>query len=170
MRVALTDIPAAGRLVRLDSHTEWAATAARDAVDGAVRVLSGELRLTRGDADTIHVTGQVHVDADRSCDRCGEAVTLTLDASVDLAYAPVVAGDDAGDETELHQDELDLGWYDGGGIEVAAVLCEALALALPSRTLCADVAACDARTNALLESNRTETSPFAVLRGLVNPR
>ena len=55
------------------------------------------------------------------------------------------------------------------GIQLGEVLQEALALALPTRVVCADTEACDKRTDALLTPARAE-SPFSVLMGFVPGR
>jgi uncharacterized metal-binding protein YceD (DUF177 family) len=69
------------------------------------------------------------------------------------------------DEIRLSEEEMDVGWYAAGAIEVGDVLSEALALALPTRVTCSDDAACDARTASLLTAEvDPEQSPFAVLR------
>ena len=108
--------------------------------------------------------------ADATCDRCGEPTRLVADVDTALLYAPTESEGLAFEgEIELDADELDVGWYTEGLIDLGEVLQEALTLALPARVVCADTEACDKRTDALLTPARAE-SPFSVLLGLVPGR
>lgn len=69
-------------------------------------------------------------------------------------------------EIELAEDDLDVGWYRGGELDLQEVIGEALALETPPRVVCADVAECDKRTDALLAAARVADGPFAALRAL----
>ena len=93
-------------------------------------------------------------------------------AIVQIKYLPYA--EHAEGETEIEAQDLEVGWYHEGHLELAAVLSEALALALPSRTVCNDSTACDARTQALLDQAAEELGGpkghpgFAALAGLVS--
>ncbi len=174
MRVRVDTIPPEGQTITAGDETGWAVRAAHDAVEGEVQAVRATLQ--------IHATGHGHatvrVQAETRyttvCDRCGEDLHRHLHTTVDLAYQPAGTGlrqqaDDEG--LQLEEDELDVGWYEDGSLALADVLTEALALALPSRTLCEDQAGCDARTDALLAAARGEQPghpAFAALKNLLN--
>jgi uncharacterized metal-binding protein YceD (DUF177 family) len=169
VRVAVDSIPDHGLTVAVHSDTEWASDAARGALDGPPVALGGELVLVRGGGG-VEVTGSLHASVDRACERCGEAVRLDVsNEAVDLVYLPDDGpAVDARGEVRLGADDLDVGFYRGGVLDLADVVSEILALELPSRVACADVAPCDARVQALIaaEGGGANPSPFAALRDL----
>jgi uncharacterized metal-binding protein YceD (DUF177 family) len=86
-----------------------------------------------------------------------------------LSFRPSGVSAMPGDQ-ELSQDELELGWYDDGRLQVEDVLSETLALALPERLVCLATEGCDKRTAALLASAQVEAPSghpgFAALKNL----
>lgn len=154
MRIVVAGIPRPGLEVAVDPGKDWVRAAAATALDAEPSVVGGQLDIqARG--KKVEVRGEVHATAPAICDRCGADTEQSVEAELALAYLP----DDHGAfeaELELGADDLDLGWYRGGELDLGDVLREALALALPSRTICSDTAGCDARTEALLESDAEE--------------
>lgn len=170
MRIAVEGIPAAGRDVAFGLRDSWATEAATTSLDRSPDRLEGTISLRRASARNVI---QVDVKADAggaaTCDRCGEPCELAVAVDTRLLFAPEEAGTAAYDgnlELELQAEDLDLGWYTDGEIDLADVLREALALALPTRVVCADVAGCDKRTDTLLSAARAP-GPFTVLEGLL---
>jgi len=171
MRVPVNGIPAAGITHSIDPQKEWAAAAAAEALDGPAETLSGELTLVpASDRGLVHVSGHLTAGRSATCDRCGESCRREADVDVQLLYAPEARDDESfdGGEIELEVEDLDVGWYAGGALDLASVLGEALALELPARIRCADVEECDKRTADLLASAGRSGSPahpaFAALR------
>jgi uncharacterized metal-binding protein YceD (DUF177 family) len=166
VRIALDTITDDGVSVPLALSEPWVAEAACLALDGEVEEIHGELVIERS-AQVIKVQGNVLVAATRSCERCGETVPLRLElAPVDLSYAPEEDGVGSG-EVRLAAGDLDVGYYAGGAIELASVLCEAIALELPTRLLCEDTAACDERFAAWASASGDPAAhPFSALRNL----
>jgi len=171
MRVPVNGIPAAGTTYPIEIKQDWAKDAASEALDGAAEVVEGELTLIpASDRGLIHVKGRVSARRSAGCDRCGEPCDHGAQVDVQLLYAPEARDDESfdGGEIELSAEELDVGWYRDGGIDLASVLGEALALELPSRIRCADVEECDKRTAALLAAAGRSGTPghpaFAALR------
>lgn len=169
MHLGVGDIPQEGHRIALNGEA-WALTAAASAADGEVSSLTGELLMQQVGGGVLHVTGHASLVAKLACHRCGEATDLALEADVDLSYSPVETRRLAPSEEEvqLEEDELDAGWYEGTTLDMAAVLCEALTLAWPTRVVCSEITSCEQRTNALLDAGKTEMSPFAALSGLVD--
>lgn len=182
MRIVVSQIPDAGRTIPI--HGDWATAGAKQALDAEPTKLSGALTLNRHldlddkDDGRVVVTGHVTVGASRVCERCGEDLSLVVDTDVELMYAPIVKDEepegDAKDEVDEDDDILptheDDGWYEDDRLDLGDVLCEAIALTLGPRVVCADEAACDRRTAELLASKGASGSPahpaFAKLKGL----
>ena len=172
MRIPVEGIPAAGRQVDFTLRDDWAAQAAQRSLERDTEQLQGSLSLSfaakrRG---IVRVDGTVKALAPADCDRCGEPCGLHVDESFSLLYAPEEVGGEAfdGGEIELQVDELDLGWYRNGEINLADVLHEALALSLPALIACADRGECDKRTGELLAHTKASAGhpAFEVLSGL----
>ena len=165
LRIVVENIPDDGLDVRIHADAAWASEAARIALEGPVRALTGDVRVGKKGA-RVRVDGHVDVSTVRACERCGEDVELALAVDPELEYVPAQKGDE--EELELESEDLDVGWYENGGLEMADVLCEALSLALPPRVVCEDAAACDARTAALLSTEGKSGNPghpgFAALK------
>ena len=154
MRIPVEGIPAVGRRIAFGLRDEWALEAATSSLERAPATLTGELSLHVASrrAGLIRVEASIQATTGASCDRCGEACELSMEELSVLLYAPEESGGEAydGGEIELSAEELDLGWYRGGAIDLPAVLREAVALALPARIVCTDTPQCDRRTDALL--------------------
>lgn len=167
MRVAVAAIPDRGRHVGFDLAVPWAVEAARTAVEAEPTTLQGELVLRR-DGSRVRVTGSTRAGCERPCERCGLAVALEVGGTIDLTYVPEAPGAEE-PERELASDELDVGWYREGELDLSDILSEAVALQLPTRLVCADVAVCDARTVEQINSRQagmTGHPAFQVLRDL----
>jgi uncharacterized metal-binding protein YceD (DUF177 family) len=155
VRVQVDRIATAGEEVVVDGTKEWAVTAATQALESAPTVLSGTLELNR-DGRKVHVGGKIKAVRIRACDRCGQPVSQSIEAKPDLVYYP--APGNPTDEAELMVEELDIGWFEKGALDLTSVLSETLALSLPNRTLCEDTEACDLRTNALFKSEAGDSA------------
>lgn len=169
MRIPVESIPRTGRTVEVDLGLDWARDAAAAALELVPATLSGSLALSPPQRGVVTVQVRLRSAAEATCDRCGEGFALDVDASSDLAFAP--AGEQReDDEVELGSDELELGWYEDGALDLAAVVQEAIALALPARYTCPDAEGCDDRTRALLEASRAQDAAghpgFSVLKNL----
>lgn len=128
-------------------------------VDAVAELLGIEIRL-RG-----HVGGQLEA----ACDRCLGSVKLRVDRDFDLLYRPAKTVPNE-EEIEIPPGELNVGFYTGGGIELADVVAEQVILSVPMKVVCrADCQGlcplCGANRN--LEtcgcSNPQAESPFAKL-------
>lgn len=168
MKLLVEGIPSGGRQIEAGLRDDWAASAAAEALDGAPTGLVARLDVRRaGQKGVVHVDLDAEATTEATCDRCGEPAPRRSHAVLQLLYAPEEKGSAAydGGEIELEAEDLDLGWYRDGEIDLGDVLREALALELPPRTVCADSAACDRRTDALLSATRPAGGPFAGLEG-----
>jgi uncharacterized protein len=87
--------------------------------------LDGELR----------VEGQYEVVMEAQCDRCLGQARFPLKASFDLYYRPAaeIAREE---EVAIDEDEAEIGFYEGNGMELGDILREQVLLALPMQRVC----------------------------------
>ena len=168
MKIAVNAIEQRPREVAIELGLPWSAEAARLALGGEVRALAG-IAVLEATGTRVQARVQVSALALHACDRCGEAVEVSVQEEAELLFLPRSLDVDEGVEVELDEADLDVGWYDGGEINLATVVSETLALALPSRFTCDDKTGCEARTEALLgaQDGVGAASPFAALKDLL---
>ena len=99
--------------------------------DGVAEVLAhseGEVR----------IQGRYTVVMTAQCDRCLKQARFPLEKSFDLFYRPasVIARDE---EVEIDEGEAEIGFYEGGGLELEDILREQVVLALPMQRVCSEV-------------------------------
>ncbi len=120
--------------------------------------------------DDILIRGSFRTRVEASCDRCLKPVPLAIEREFDLIYRPVstIARDE---ELELPEDELDIGFYHGEGVQLEDVLAEQVILAVPMKVVCREdckglCANCGADLNAgtCTCPPPPSASPFAALR------
>jgi uncharacterized protein len=83
----------------------------------------------------VRVQGRYTVDMEAQCDRCLARTRHPLDAGFDLFYRPA---SDVPSEAEVEIDggEAEIGFYEGGGLELEDILREQVLLALPMQRVC----------------------------------
>jgi uncharacterized protein len=83
----------------------------------------------------IRVKGHLAVTMRCDCNRCLEPAVFPIDSRFDLFYRPVeVAEDD--EEVEIDEGEAEIGFYEGGGVELKDVLREHVLLSMPMQRVC----------------------------------
>lgn len=97
----------------------------------------GTARLVSRSLSEIRVEGRLQVTMTASCDRCLETAKLALDRPFDLMYVPAEDAPAAG-EDEVNEAAIEVGYYQGSGIELNDVLREVVLLALPMQLVCSD--------------------------------
>lgn len=90
------------------------------------------LRATRS-GDRVQLIGSIRVPVTFECDRCLAPLSVPVDESFDLIYVPPLG---TGDERELEENDLSLGFYQDGIINVDDLVREQIELALPMARLC----------------------------------
>jgi uncharacterized protein len=85
----------------------------------------------------VRVQGKFTVEMAAECDRCLGRARFPLDSSFDLCYRPVslLAREE---EVEIGEDEVEIGFYEGGGLELGDILREQVLLALPMQRTCSE--------------------------------
>ncbi len=83
----------------------------------------------------IRVRGSVRGEVEVLCARCLESVRLSVSSPLDLFYHPVseIA---VNEEVAISRAETEIGFYEGGGVELADVIREQITMELPMRCLC----------------------------------
>ena len=85
----------------------------------------------------IRVEGRYAVEMSAKCDRCLGPAHFPLDAGFDLYYRPVsvIAKEE---EVGIDEGETEVGFYEGGGMELEDILREQVLLALPMQRVCSE--------------------------------
>jgi DUF177 domain-containing protein len=86
----------------------------------------------------VKIQGRYTVEMAAQCDRCLGRARFPLNAGFDLFYRPmkVIARDE---EVEIDEGEAEIGFYEGGGLELEDILREQVMLALPMQRVCSDL-------------------------------
>jgi len=136
MKVVLDGLPPDGKACAGALDDKWLFDAARQALEAKPRELSAALHVRKESKDRFRVTGELAVSWRTSCDRCVRPLTGHLEGAVDLLYQRGKMSD--GEEVDLEAEDLDLGWVEGGSLDLGDVVSEQVALWLPDRILCSD--------------------------------
>jgi uncharacterized metal-binding protein YceD (DUF177 family) len=136
MKVVLDSLRPEGRTVVATLGDAWLSDATRQVVGARPHALAAELKVTKDADKRFRVTGALSVGWQISCDRCLRLLSVTLGGDVDLLYQR--GGLPDAEDVELQSGDLDLGWIEGGSIDLADVVAEQLALWKSDRVVCAD--------------------------------
>lgn len=118
----------------------------------------------------VRIRGNLTTRLEACCDRCLGPVDLPLKQDFELFYRPVesIAREE---EIEVSEDELEVAFFSGSGIELADVVTEQVILAVPMKIVCREKClglcpVCGANRNqqACGCSPPAHESPFASLR------
>ena len=98
----------------------------------------GQAELLAHTDGEVRIQGRYTVDMASQCDRCLGRARFALDAGFDLFYRPVsfIAREE---EVAIDEGEAEIGFYEGGGLELEDILREQILLALPMQRVCSDV-------------------------------
>ncbi len=110
---------------------------ARWKVAGPVRAAGVATLLDRDGRRLIRVRGRIRARIGHSCDRCLAQLEERFDTGFDLHFSPLETIEDGG-EAAIGRDEIEMGFYEGGGIGLTAVVSEQILLWLPARSLCGE--------------------------------
>lgn len=102
-----------------------------------LRLVDADLLLTV-EAGDIRIEGAFEARGEGFCDRCSDPVTLRLGKAFQTFLTPKIRDRAAAVTVELHGEDLDVGYYDGKGVETNDMLWEQVALELPIRVVCSE--------------------------------
>ncbi len=83
----------------------------------------------------IRIRGKVETRLEYACDRCLEATLLAISFEFDLLYRPASLSPEHG-EVALRDEEAEVGFYEGEGIDLVDVLREQVLLQAPMQRVC----------------------------------
>ncbi|MEQ1947416.1 MAG: DUF177 domain-containing protein [Bryobacteraceae bacterium] len=95
---------------------------------------AGKAELVLGSLEEFRVRGHVSVEVESDCDRCLEPAKLLVDSDFELYYRPVAEGYSS--DMEVGDEDAEMGFYEGDGLELNEVLREYVSLALPMQRVC----------------------------------
>ncbi len=98
---------------------------------------TGIVELLQNTLGEIRVRGHVNVTIETACDRCLEQARFPIDSGFDLFYRPPRPSARP-EEVELHEGEAEIGFYEGGGLQLNDILREYVILSLPMHTVCSE--------------------------------
>ena len=98
---------------------------------------TGSAELLAHSDGEVRIQGRLVVEMASECDRCLGRARFPLDARFDLFYRPMsdIARDE---EVEIDEGEAEIGFYEGGGMELEDILREQILLALPMQRVCSE--------------------------------
>ncbi len=138
----------------------------------ACRLVDAELLLSVEKGDIL-AEGSFEAEGEAPCDRCSEPVPVRFGKAFQTVLAPKGQEPKGTGPVELHADDLDVGYYDGKGVEVNDIFWEQVALEIPLKVVCSEdckgiCPTCGANRNREACSCGTplEAGPFDVLKNL----
>lgn len=153
MKIVVEHVPVQGKEVSFSFGDSWVQQACVDSKTGQFIDCQGTMKLLRSQQQVVvHVQGGFHTEC--NCDRCGDLVAYKDTLATELVYVPESVADarqpdlmdvlpsSARDldkidqQIALENDELDLGWYADGQLDLSLVLTEAISLQAPMLITC----------------------------------
>ena len=101
---------------------------------GPLRV-EGVAELLANTGGEVRIKGHLSVAMESSCDRCLGPARFPLNSGFDLFYRPGKSLDSE-QEFAIDEGEAEMGFYEGGGIELEEILREQILLLLPMQRVC----------------------------------
>jgi uncharacterized protein len=98
---------------------------------------TGTAELLANTEGELRIRGQYTVEMAAHCDRCLGPARFPLDTRFDLFYRPAscIAREE---EVAIDEGEAEIGFYEGGGMELEDILREQVLLALPMQRVCSE--------------------------------
>jgi uncharacterized protein len=108
-----------------------------DLIQGTPLQAAGSAELLAHTDGEMRIQGRLAVEMIAQCDRCLGRAKFPLETAFDLFYRPMtfIAREE---EVEIDEGEAEIGFYEGGGIELEDILREQVLLALPMQRICSD--------------------------------
>jgi DUF177 domain-containing protein len=97
-----------------------------------------DLRLERGEDESVHVRGGLSAPLSLQCGRCLEPFVLPVEQDLDLFFLRRRPGDPDGeeDEVELSDRDMVVAYYEGDEVDLGEMIREQLFLTVPLKPLC----------------------------------
>jgi uncharacterized metal-binding protein YceD (DUF177 family) len=153
--VAVAELPATGRTVKLALSADDAAALCHELDLIALTDIAAELRLKPVGRDSLHVTGRVCGQVVQPCVVTLEPVTTIIDQPVDVTYAPAPSGRAQSEASDEDAPDVLI----DGRVDVGQLAREFLVMAIPDYPRRADVPPVGEES-----SGSERQTPFAGLR------
>jgi uncharacterized metal-binding protein YceD (DUF177 family) len=135
-RVVLGRLESEGAAFPVRLGLTWVARGSQRALGSEAQLVEGHLEVSRLGRGVL-VEGELKSRHGQPCDRCLADLEVRLGGPVRLTYEPEEDAFQGGEEeVGLEADQLDVGWFSGGALELEQVICEQLALWLPDPITC----------------------------------
>jgi len=138
----------------------------------ACRLVAADLVLSVESGDVL-AEGSFEAEGEAPCDRCSDPVAVRFGKAFHTVLTPKGLAPAGAGPLELHEEDMDVGYYDGKGVEVNDIFWEQVALEIPMKVACSDgclgvCPMCGANRNREACSCRTTDAagPFDVLKNL----
>ena len=95
----------------------------------------GTAELLANTEGEVRVKGSFEVQMEAECDRCLGRARFPLDTAFDLFYRPA-SSITREEEVEIDEGEAQMGFYQGGGMELEDILREQILLVMPMQRIC----------------------------------
>ena len=95
----------------------------------------GTAELLANTEGEVRVKGSFEVQMEAECDRCLGRARFPLDTTFDLFYRPA-SSITREEEVEIDEGEAQMGFYQGGGMELEDILREQILLVMPMQRIC----------------------------------
>ena len=167
-KIGAMRIPTRSMTINLNIDVEWVQQALLEAISGDWVSFHGEVTLQRID-ERLDARVQLIYGVECPCEVCGASLRYGHRVDVELMYQPFTLDprrsrhikapqtvkelDRISHQVTLQEDQLDMGWYDNGELDLATVLTETLVLEHPS------LLACDRPDTERLEDGECVTFP-----------
>lgn len=87
---------------------------------------------------SLYAHGSFAAEGEAQCDRCAEPFPVRLEKEFSTVLLPRDSAPAGPMNVELTEDDLDVAFYDGIGVEVSDIFWEQVAVALPLKLMCRD--------------------------------
>ena len=150
-KIGAMRVPTRGMTIDLDSDVDWVKHALLEGIAGDWVSFKGILTLKRMD-ERLDAAVNLTYTVECPCEVCGATLRYMHCAEIELVYQPftldprrsrhVKAPQTVKDlekishQVTLQEDQLDMGWYENGELDLATVLTETLVLEHPSLLAC----------------------------------
>lgn len=145
MEINVSTIPPHGKRIPLSLSVDWVCRSFEEGAEGKCTTLSGSI-LLENHQSRITVKVEFESTCVLECGRCLTPVRVQINGNQNLVYVPEVKtpsvnpntkhANKVHEEIELSEDDMNLGWYEDGRINVEQVFCEAVSLSSPNRVFC----------------------------------
>ncbi|HYQ47537.1 MAG TPA: DUF177 domain-containing protein [Thermodesulfovibrionales bacterium] len=128
MKIQIPDIPEEGLEVDLAEDL---------GIEGVAQVSPARARLSVNKvAAEVMVSGNISVELENTCSRCLKNFRQVRDLPVSVVYHP--AAEVGAERHELHDDEMDMGFYRGDELDLQELLREQVMLSQEMKPLCSE--------------------------------